>query len=311
MFVVAETVGGNHTLWALDVTDGSKRWNRSLDTQTSRNKSAEQQRTAALVVGDRVITAFGGLAGDCGNYVGYVTSAPTSGVGTIHSYAVPTAREGGIWATPGAVLGRNGHLYVSAGNGAELHGTWDRSDSVTELTPDTLVRQSIFAPKAWRDDNIKDLDLGSMSPTLVPAVNRIVIAGKRGTVYLLNPKLGGVGSAITNLAGCKAFGGAARAGTTVLMPCKFPLGIRALKVGSSSLKWSWTRSGMYASPVIADGKVYVADQASDDLVVLRLSDGSVVERHPVGNLGHFPSEVVSGDWVFVPSMTGVTAFKGS
>ena len=28
-----------------------------------------------------VLTAFGGLAGDCDDYVGYVTSVPTSGTG--------------------------------------------------------------------------------------------------------------------------------------------------------------------------------------------------------------------------------------
>ncbi len=81
VFVVAETVGGNHTLWALAVTDGAKRWSRSLDTQPDRNKLAEQQRGATMVVRGHVITTFGGLTGDCQNYVGYVTSVPVSGVG--------------------------------------------------------------------------------------------------------------------------------------------------------------------------------------------------------------------------------------
>ena len=40
-----------------------------------------------------------------------------------------------MWATPGPVLGRNGHVYVASGNGAELDGRWDKSDSVTELSP--------------------------------------------------------------------------------------------------------------------------------------------------------------------------------
>jgi polyvinyl alcohol dehydrogenase (cytochrome) len=311
VFVVAETRGGNHRLWALSLTDGAKRWSRSLDTQPDRNKLAEQQRPASLVVGNRVITPFGGLAGDCQNYVGYVTSAPTSGHGAIQSYAIPTAREGGIWGTPGAVLAGNGNIYVAAGNGAELTGTWDKSDSVTALNPDTLVRQSVFAPAEWRDDNVNDHDLGSMSPAVVTQLNRLVIAGKRGTVYLLRPNLGGVGSEVTSLLGCKGFGGAAVTGTTVLMPCRGPGAIRALTVGLSTLSWSWSRTGIYGSPVIAGDKVYVADSGSGDLVVLKLADGSIVERHHAGTLQHFPSEVVSGDWVFVSTMTGVTAFHGS
>jgi hypothetical protein len=62
--------------------------------------------------------------------------------------------------------------------------------------------------------------------------------------------------------------------------------------------------------VVAGQRVYVADRDSGDLVVLRLSDGSQVQRLHAGSLTHFPSEVVSGRFVFVPTLTGVTAFRG-
>ncbi len=310
VFVVAETTGGRHTLWAIDPRTGARRWHRGLDVLPDRSRAAEQQRAALLVTGGRVLAAFGGLAGDCSNYVGYVTSVPTDGHGATRRYAVPTAREAGIWAPPGPVRGGNGHVYVATGNGAALHGRWDRSDSVTELTAVRLAPRSIFAPATWRDDNVHDADLGSSSPAVVPAVRRLVIAGKRGEVYLLRPHLGGVGSAVTRLSGCAAFGGAAVVGRTVLMPCKGQDAIRALRVGPSSLRWAWTAEGVYSSPVVAARRVYAADQQSGDLVVLRLSDGSVLQRLHAGALPHFPSQVVSGDWVFVPTLTGVTAFRG-
>jgi hypothetical protein len=202
-------------------------------------------------------------------------------------------------------------VYVASGNGAELHGRWDGSDSVIELTPTTLRRRSVFAPSSWRDDNVRDLDLGSMAPVMVHAADRIVIAGKRGVVYLLKPSLGGVGSAVRRLGGCAAYGGAAVVGRTVLMPCKGQYALRALHVGASSLRWGWTRAGVYSSPVVAGRRVYAADQRSGDLVVLSLRDGHVVSRHHAGPMPHFPSEVVSGDWVFVPTLDGVTAFSGS
>jgi hypothetical protein len=310
VFVVAETSGGHHTLWALNAATGHRRWHRSLDVLPDRNRSAEQQRSALLVENGRVVVAFGGLAGDCDNYVGYLTSTSTSGTGRTFHYAVPTAREAGMWATGGPVLGANGHVYAASGNGAELNGTWDKSDSVTELGPKKLHRLSVFAPRSWRDDNQRDLDLGSSSPASVPGVHRIVIAGKRGTVYLLRQHFGGVGSAVARLDGCTAFGGPAVVGRTVLMPCLGQHQIRALHVGRHGMHWVWSADGLYSSPVVAGSRVYVADRDTGDLVVLRLRDGSVVQRIAADALTHFPSSVVDGGYVFVPTLTGVTAFHG-
>jgi hypothetical protein len=308
VFVVAETTGAHHTLWAINPATGHKRWHRSLDTQTDRNRFAEQQRSALLVIGGRVITTFGGLDGDCDNYVGYVTSAPVGGEGKVYSYAVPTPREAGMWSPAGPVAGPNGHVYVSAGNGAKTSGRWDKSDSVTELTPVRLRRVSAFAPATWREDNAADLDLGSSSP--VPVSHRIVIAGKRGTVYLTRQRMGGVGSAIRKRDGCTAFGGAARVDAhTVLLPCLGEYAVRELHVGKRHLSFGWTASGVYASPVIAGRRVFVADRESGDLVALRLSNGNAVQRIHAGSLTHFPSVTISGGMVFVPTLTGVRAFR--
>ncbi|HEY3528205.1 MAG TPA: PQQ-binding-like beta-propeller repeat protein [Nocardioides sp.] len=308
VFAVAETVGGHHTLWALDAATGAKRWHRSLDLLPDRNRRAEQQRAALLVAHGRVLVSFGGLAGDCDDYVGYVTSTSVKGGGRTFHYAVPTAREGGIWATPGPGLGRNGHVYVAAGNGAEVNGRWDKSDSVTELSGKRLIRRSVFAPATWKDDNANDLDLGSMAPMSVPSVRRIVIAGKRGVVYLLREHFGGVGSAVAGRTGCRAFGGGARVGRTVLMPCLGENQIRALRVGRSELHWTWSADNVFGAPVIAGPRVYVADRYSGDLVVLRLSTGHAIQRIHAGDLPNFPSQIVDGGFVFVPTLTGITAF---
>ena len=310
VFAVAETHGGHHVLWAVNPATGHLKWHENLDLLKSRNRRAEQERSAVLVTGGRVIVTFGGLAGDCDNYVGYVTSTSVTGKGRTRLYAVPTAREAGMWSPAGPVEGANGNVYVASGNGAELSGKWDRSDSVTELTPRQLKVVSIFAPSTWKEDNAQDLDLGSSSPVSVPSLHRIVIAGKRGTVYLLAEHFKGVGSELADLDGCASFGGPAVTGTTVLMPCLFSHQVRALEVGSSSLHWAWTADGLYGSPIIAGPRVYVADRESGDLVVLDLADGSLVQRIHAGSLTHFPSSVVDGGYVFVPTLTGVTAFHG-
>ena len=310
VFAVAETVGGHHTLWAINPRNGHREWHENLDVLADRNPLAEQQRSALLVTAHRVIVSFGGLYGDCDNYVGYITSTPVSGKGRTHYYAVPTEREAGMWSAAGPMKGADGNVYVASGNGAEVSGQWDRSDSVTELTPKRLSVVSIFAPSTWPQDNAQDLDLGSSSPVGVRSLHRIVIAGKRGVVYLLPEHFNGIGSELADLDGCAAFGGPAVAGTTVLMPCLFSDQVRALQVGSSGLQWGWTADNLYGSPIVAGSRVYVADSDSGDLVVLDLANGAVVQRIHAGSLTHFPSSVVDGGYVFVPTMTGVTAFHG-
>jgi outer membrane protein assembly factor BamB len=313
LFVVAETAGGHHTLWAINAKTGAKRWHRSLDVLPARNRSAEQERSALLVTHGRVITTFGGLDGDCSNYVGYVTSAPATGRGKITHYTVPTAREGGIWSPAGPVVGPNGNVYVASGNGAETGGHFDGSDSVLELRPRSLHRVALFAPRSWAADNAQDADLGSSSP--VPVNRRFVIAGKRGTVYLLRQRLGGIGGNLAAVSGCNAFGGAAHVGHLALMPCLYSDQVRALHVGRHSLHWLWSAAG-YASPVVAGHKVLVADLNSNRLEVLSLGTGHLLGSIGIGPLaaggGHvFPSETVVGNSVYVGTMTGVSAVSGS
>jgi hypothetical protein len=95
----------------------------------------------------------------------------------------------------------------------------------------------------------------------------------------------------------------------VVLPCRD--GIRTLTVGERSLRWRWSAPGVYASPVTAGGFVYAADPDSGDLVVLRLSTGHVVQRLPVGALPHFPSAAVAAGRVFVGTLSGVSALRGS
>jgi polyvinyl alcohol dehydrogenase (cytochrome) len=163
LFTLAETLGKRHLLAALDPSTGTVRWTRYAEPTTGSGPDS-QQRGALTVAFGRVYVPYGGLAGDCGNYVGSVISVPTGGTGDQQSYAVPTPRNGGIW-TPGGVVVYGNTLLAAVGNGAET-GIYDGSDSVLALTPD-LRRSDFFAPTNWAADNAADLDLGSMSPTVV------------------------------------------------------------------------------------------------------------------------------------------------
>jgi outer membrane protein assembly factor BamB len=307
VFAVTETTGGHHTLQALDAQTGRPRWHRSLDVVPGRDLSAEQQRSALLVANGRVYVAFGGLYGDCGNYIGYVAAVRTDGKGRTLHYTVPTARQAGMWSAAGPVAApRGGDIYVASGNGAETGGNYDGSDSVIRLSP-TLHRRALFAPSTWASDNAQDLDLGSASPVLV--AGRVVIAGKRGTVYLLPPALGGVGGQRQTLDGCAAYGGAAVAGTAVILPCAD--GIRRLDVRAGSMHWRWRLSGVGGSPAVARTAVYSLDQSRGDLLLVALATGEVKGRVHVGAVSRFATPVPTGGAVYVGTTHGVVAVRGS
>jgi hypothetical protein len=206
IFAFAETTGGSHTLFAIAISTGRIRWHRIFDI-TGRDRKAEQQRAALAVANGRVYVPFGGLYGDCGNYVGYLASWATSGVGTMTKYIVPTKREGGVWTPSGPAVGTDGNLYVSVGNGASSAPLWDGSDSAIRLSPN-LIRRDDFVPSNSPSENARDLDLGSSGPLLLPA-GRALISGKAGDVFLLNTGLGHLRTPLAHLSGCAAYGGSA------------------------------------------------------------------------------------------------------
>src|SRR5215813_10707048 len=110
VFKVAEIAGPAHTLVAIDVRNGQIRNRRSAEPP-GLPPAPHQQRAALVVSQGMVYVAYGGLYGDCGNYRGTVLAVRTDGSGSMLSFEVPTRREGGIWAAPGAVVDAAGNLY--------------------------------------------------------------------------------------------------------------------------------------------------------------------------------------------------------
>src|SRR5215472_7695426 len=218
VYAVAETTGFHHVLFGLSVRDGSIKVERDIPAPDGHPRN-DQQRPGLAIGAGRVYVAFGGLAGDCDQYIGSVVGVPLSGGGPLVGWHTPTSREGAVWATGGPVTGPDGDLWVSTGNGAAGSGQpYDGSDSVTRLTPG-LVRKSFFAPAVWADDNANDQDLGCTQPVLA-AGNAVFIVGKRGVGYLLdaaNP--GGIGGELASKSICGALGAAAVDGDTVYEPC--------------------------------------------------------------------------------------------
>jgi outer membrane protein assembly factor BamB len=304
VFVVAETRGGQHTLAGVDLASGAVMLRRALPPPKG-DEIAHQQRAALTVLNGWVYVAYGGLFGDCGNYVGSVVAAPTTGTGPLRSYAVPTTREGAIWATGGGVV-HNGRLFYTVGNG-ESTQDYDHSDSVLALTPELTLADS-FSPALWAQDNASDLDLGSMSPAVLG--DRVLAVGKRGVGYLLDiARLGGIGGQLTRAPICQAFGGTAVTGSTAYVACSDS--IRAVDIDpAGGLKVRWTAAvPADGSPVLGGGAVWVTDTDRGILYALDPASGTPRQQIDVGALPHFASPTLAADHVYLGTTSGVVAIS--
>jgi polyvinyl alcohol dehydrogenase (cytochrome) len=309
-YFVAQSGRAEHLLIGVDPADGSVRFRRSVPSP-DHEPAYDQQRGALALTDGQVYVVFGGHYGDCGPYIGSVVSVPASGNGSIRSYLVPTAKQGGIWASGGPVVSPAGTIYVSVGNGATVSSSYDGSDSVTALTPQ-LTRVGIFAPANWRMLSADDLDLGSSSPALLTD-GRILQVGKQGIGYLLNAAhLGGVDGQLASGQVCgAAVGGPAVAGTVVYQPCL--TGLAAVDTSGDRVRVRWHGPpGVNGSPVLGGGAVWVADWDSGRLYELAPSTGAVRQQISLGGqLPHFVSPSLSGALVLVGTLTGVTAVSGA
>jgi len=284
------------------VSTGAVTQRRPAEPPTG-DRIAHQQRSALTVLGGRVYVAYGGLFGDCGEYVGSVVSVPTTGDAPLVSYVIPTTREGGIWAPGGGAVAGD-RLYYGVGNGESTSG-YDGSDSIIVLRPDlTLVDR--FAPATWADDNAKDLDLGSMTPAVV---GRWVYAdGKRGVGYVLDANhLGDIGGEASQAAVCPAFGGAAVSADTIYLPCADgPRAITIDPTGHITLRWQ-SNIRAKGSPVVGGDQVWVVDYDSGVLYTLDAATGGVRQQVHIGPSPHFASPTLARNHAYVRTLSGVTA----
>jgi outer membrane protein assembly factor BamB len=306
LFAVAELAGGTHTLVGINADTGAVEVRVPVEPPQG-DPIAHQQRGALTLLNGRVYIPYGGLFGDCGNYLGQVVSVTTSGTG-LQSYAVPASREAGIWGTGGGVLDGSQLLYAT-GNAA-TSGSYDGSDSVIELSPD-LQRTDLFAPSDWATQNAGDADLGSMSPALVGQY--VYADGKAGIGYILQRgNLGGVGGQVAELNdNCEAFGTSAVDGNTIYLPCA--TGPQAVTVGADGTPQLLWRSTAPAegSPVIGGGAVWAIDYFGGELYALDPATGAIKAQIQIGRTPNFASPTLVGDQAFAGTLTGVVAVGGA
>jgi outer membrane protein assembly factor BamB len=305
VFAVAEVSGPAHILVGVDVTSGQVKVRRVADTD-GMDPRAHQQRGALTLANGMVYIPYGGLDGDCSDYIGRVVASRTDGQGALLVYRVPTPREGGIWAPPGASVDAEGNLYVAVGNGAITSGQWDHSDSILKLSP-TLKLLDAFAPTSWASENAGDVDLGSQGAVLLPG-NFVFSAGKSGKGYVLHANaLGGIGGQVDAQDVCISFGGAATVGSTIFVPCTS--GVHQVSVDASGkIHQGWQASGgIVGSPVVGGHTVYSLSNGM--IYALNMDSGQVVASLDVGKANRFATPTISGTSIFIGTLTGIVAVK--
>ena len=307
VYAVAEISGAapTHILVGVDVNTGQIKLRRSADME-GMDPRAYQERGALTLANGMIYIPYGGLAGDCSDYIGRIVASQTDGQGALLSYIVPTPREGGIWTPPGASVDSVGNLYVAVGNGAVTTGHWDHSDSILKLSP-TLQLEDAFAPTTWGGENANDEDLGSQGPALLS--NGFIFAdGKSGKGYVLrSTALGGVGGQVAMQNVCDSFGGTASVGSTVFVPCTD--GVLQITVNASGqMHQGWhAASNMNGSPVVGGHTVY--SLTGGTLYALSANSGQLITSLNVGQANRFVTPTISGSSIFVGTNAGITAIN--
>jgi hypothetical protein len=195
-----------HRIFALFLDDGSTvpGWPVAVSgieyQGFSFNSMFQNQRGALLLNLGVLYVPYGGHAGDCGDYHGWVVAVPVNDPASVTAWATG-AEEGGIWA-PGGLSTDGNSVFAATGNtfGAD---SWMGGEAIIRLGPGATFTgdpADYFSPSNWQQLDLMDADLGGSGPVLidVPGAtpSQLVVAlGKNGVAYLLDRNnLGGIGT---------------------------------------------------------------------------------------------------------------------
>ncbi|HKV30291.1 MAG TPA: PQQ-binding-like beta-propeller repeat protein [Candidatus Dormibacteraeota bacterium] len=303
---------------------GTELWNRTIaptDPTYTFDVFAQGQRSALSLASGNIYIPFGGRAGDCGNYRGWVVGAPVSGTGTPLSFPLPTGvgdGAGGFWASSGGAMDASNNLYVTSGN-ARGTTTFDYGESVLKLSP-TLALADYFAPSDWASLNQFDTDLGSVGPTLL-GNNLLFQVGKAGVGYLLDiTNLGGgtpahdtprFSAQVCNATADAAFGGVAYSAPYLYVPCSDHLEALTVNTGATpSFTTAWSGpAGSIGPPIIAGGLVWTMGWNTSRLYGLLATTGEVRLSVPLPLTPmHFATPSSGDGLIFVPDGSQILAY---
>ncbi|HZW55759.1 MAG TPA: PQQ-binding-like beta-propeller repeat protein [Nitrososphaerales archaeon] len=311
IYVVGFLMPGIHELFALSLTTGTVIFHQNVNPQGV-SPLVEQQRGALALSDGVVYIPYGGLAGDCGQYHGYVVGINTNQSGALLSYQVPTGVAGGVWAPSGLSIDSSGDLFIATGN-SESSSTFDYGNSVIKLSP-SLLEIDYFAPNNWLSLNQGDTDVGSLAPSIV-GNDTVFQIGKEGVGYLLNEShLGGIGGELFSSHICSgAFGGTAFEAPYLYVPCinglyALTLNLSSLSHPTFSVMWNTIQFDA-GPPIVAGGAVWSLDNGSGTLYAFSPSNGSVIFQAHVGNVMRFSTPSAADEQIFIAASDKILSYS--
>ena len=184
--------GTTNSGWPVDVALTAKAGTRAFTAVP------QGQRSALSIVGTNLYVPFGGLAGDCGTYYGWVVGVPLNQPTNVMAWATAAA-GGGAWSV-GGICSDGTNFFVATGNtfGAS---SWGGGEAIIRLQSGPVfssLTNDYWSPTNWLALDASDNDIGGSGPLLVDVPGAtppqlVVALGKDGYAYLLNrTNLGGV-----------------------------------------------------------------------------------------------------------------------
>jgi outer membrane protein assembly factor BamB len=304
----------------------------------------QQQRGALAVHNGYVYVPFGGRAGDCGNYHGWIYAvSTTNGTPVINVYETP-GNGAGFWNPSGIVVDDStGKIFATSGNAVPLttpptgcaanpDGTPVHENDAVIRFSSTLAREDSFLPADWQYNWCNnDADLGSASPLLI-SPSLMFQSGKWGTGFLLNPaNLGGLdgqlyptpkpaiySEALVCFGNNSTFGSFAYAPPFIYASCEFN-GLVALSTNTTTPSFTpcdatcgapnWrTAATNLGPPIVAGGAVWVIDINGSGLYAFDAATGAQLYHSAPFGVNHFVTPAEAGGQVFVPAGTQIREF---
>jgi hypothetical protein len=194
-----------HLIYSVDLDTGAINPGWPVDVNAAVpgfTSSVQGERGALAIVGNILYVPYGGHAGDCGTYHGWLVGVPINNPASVTAWAT-VAIGGGAWST-GGIASDGTNPFMATGNTFNTGGTWSGGEAIIRFQPGP-ISADYWAPTNWFQLDGGDTDLGGSGPLLVDVPgatpsNLVVALGKDGNAYLLNREnLGGITAPLASL----------------------------------------------------------------------------------------------------------------